>query len=252
MQSPHGVAVGAFVSCRPARSFTFRTAGPRWTARTGFRYTGSAGILRWQPHRSARCAARPISPACSGTRHAGSARGPSIYPRCDCATRSRASEDQLHRREAAGRWSVAHVLQHLADSELVGAYRFRMIWPMTGLDIQAYDQDLGRTTATMTSQSHPESLDDFHRDPRRQRPALRTKHAERAGTRGHPCGTGRRVPGFRSGSTPGTTSSTCGSSPESAAPSGLPEKPDDKGEHEPSPPLWPRRRRLAGHRHAPS
>lgn len=29
--------------------------------------------------------------------------------------------------ERAGKWSVRHVAQHLADSELVGAFRFRMI-----------------------------------------------------------------------------------------------------------------------------
>jgi len=48
------------------------------------------------------------------------------------------SEDQLHHREAPDRWSVAHVLQHLADSELVGAYRFRMILAHDRPDIQAY------------------------------------------------------------------------------------------------------------------
>jgi hypothetical protein len=71
------------------------------------------------------------------------------------------SEDQLHRREAAGRWSVAHVLQHLADSELVGAYRFRMILAHDRPDIQAYDQDLWAEQLHYDLAEPSESLVDF-------------------------------------------------------------------------------------------
>jgi hypothetical protein len=71
------------------------------------------------------------------------------------------SDDQLHRREAAGRWSVAHVLQHLADSELVGAYRFRMILAHDRPDIQAYDQDLWTEQLHYDLAEPSESLDDF-------------------------------------------------------------------------------------------
>ena len=71
------------------------------------------------------------------------------------------SEDQLYRREAPDRWSVAHVLQHLADSELVGAYRFRMILAHDRPEIQAYDQDLWADRLHYDLADPTESLDDF-------------------------------------------------------------------------------------------
>jgi hypothetical protein len=71
------------------------------------------------------------------------------------------SEDQLHRREAPDRWSIAQVLQHLADSELVGAYRFRMILAHDRPDIQAYDQDLWADRLHYDLADPGESLEDF-------------------------------------------------------------------------------------------
>ncbi len=44
-------------------------------------------------------------------------------------------------REAPGKWSVRHVLQHLADSELVGAFRFRMVLAHDAPALPGYDQD---------------------------------------------------------------------------------------------------------------
>lgn len=43
--------------------------------------------------------------------------------------------------EAAGKWSVIEVLQHLADSDLVFGFRLRMILTEENPAIQAYDQD---------------------------------------------------------------------------------------------------------------
>jgi tRNA-binding EMAP/Myf-like protein len=40
-----------------------------------------------------------------------------------------------------GRWSVAQILSHLGDSEIVFGYRVRLILASPGADIQAYDQD---------------------------------------------------------------------------------------------------------------
>lgn len=48
---------------------------------------------------------------------------------------------QLRRSPAPGRWSVAQIIAHLADAEIVGAYRFRMILAAPGTPIQAFDQD---------------------------------------------------------------------------------------------------------------
>lgn len=42
---------------------------------------------------------------------------------------------------AAGRWSVAQILAHLADTEVVLAYRVRMIVSAPGTPIQAFDQN---------------------------------------------------------------------------------------------------------------
>ncbi|MEP6917369.1 MAG: DinB family protein [Acidobacteriota bacterium] len=42
---------------------------------------------------------------------------------------------------APERWSVAAILAHLADAEIVSAYRVRMILASPGTPIQAFDQD---------------------------------------------------------------------------------------------------------------
>ena len=42
---------------------------------------------------------------------------------------------------APSRWSIAQIVAHLADAEVVAAYRFRMILAAPGTPIQAFDQD---------------------------------------------------------------------------------------------------------------
>lgn len=44
--------------------------------------------------------------------------------------------------ERPGKWSVRQVVQHLADSELVGGFRFRMVLAHDGPELPGYDQDL--------------------------------------------------------------------------------------------------------------
>jgi DinB superfamily len=39
------------------------------------------------------------------------------------------------------RWSVVQILAHLADAEVVGAWRFRSVLAADGLPLQAYDQN---------------------------------------------------------------------------------------------------------------
>ncbi|HEX2339350.1 MAG TPA: DinB family protein [Vicinamibacterales bacterium] len=41
----------------------------------------------------------------------------------------------------AGRWSTAQILAHLADTEIVAAWRLRSILAMDGVDLQAFDQN---------------------------------------------------------------------------------------------------------------
>jgi DinB family protein len=44
--------------------------------------------------------------------------------------------------ERPGKWSMREVVQHLADAELVGAFRYRMILAHERPVLQGYDQDL--------------------------------------------------------------------------------------------------------------
>lgn len=49
--------------------------------------------------------------------------------------------EQLRTPEAAGKWSIAHVLRHLADSEIVWGWRMRLILAQDRPAITGYDQD---------------------------------------------------------------------------------------------------------------
>jgi len=49
---------------------------------------------------------------------------------------------KLRKRPAPGRWSVAEIVGHLADTEIVGSWRIRAILGAPGTAIQAFDQDV--------------------------------------------------------------------------------------------------------------
>ncbi|MBI3939586.1 MAG: DinB family protein [Acidobacteria bacterium] len=51
------------------------------------------------------------------------------------------ARNRLTLRPAPGKWSVAEILAHLADCELVGGYRIRKILGAPGTPIQGFDQD---------------------------------------------------------------------------------------------------------------
>jgi hypothetical protein len=50
-------------------------------------------------------------------------------------------DSALRRPEAAGRWSVIEVIQHLADSDVVFSYRLKMILTEEQPPLLGYDQD---------------------------------------------------------------------------------------------------------------
>ena len=69
------------------------------------------------------------------------------------------SPEQLARRPAPGKWSIQEVVAHLADDELVGGYRVRMILSSPGTAIQAFDQDIWARTGRYESRDVIASLE---------------------------------------------------------------------------------------------
>lgn len=53
-----------------------------------------------------------------------------------------ASPEELGMPESDGKWSMLQTVQHLADSELVGGFRFRMVLAHDRPALAGYDQDL--------------------------------------------------------------------------------------------------------------
>jgi uncharacterized damage-inducible protein DinB len=50
--------------------------------------------------------------------------------------------DKIRQPEGAGKWSIVQVLQHLADAEIVWAWRMRLILAQDRPTLTGYDQDL--------------------------------------------------------------------------------------------------------------
>jgi len=51
------------------------------------------------------------------------------------------STAKLRKRPAPEQWSVSHILAHLADAEMVGGFRMRLILGAPGTPVAAFDQD---------------------------------------------------------------------------------------------------------------
>ena len=52
------------------------------------------------------------------------------------------SQQELRQPEVPGKWSIVQILQHLADSEMVGAWRFRLVLAQDRPPLTGYDQAL--------------------------------------------------------------------------------------------------------------
>jgi len=68
------------------------------------------------------------------------------------------STDDIEQRPAPGKWSIREIVAHLADDELVGAYRIRLILSAPGTAIQAFDQDMWARTGRYSTCDIAESL----------------------------------------------------------------------------------------------
>ncbi len=69
---------------------------------------------------------------------------------------------QLSKREAPGKWSVKHVVRHLADSDLVWGWRLRLVFAQERPTITGYDQDLWADRLGYEDARADESLADFN------------------------------------------------------------------------------------------
>jgi len=87
-----------------------------------------------------------------------------VLPRTPDAVREAVaglSEQQLSQREAAGKWSIRHVVRHLADGDLVWGYRMRMVLAQDRPTITGYDQDQWADRLHYGVADVPQALDEF-------------------------------------------------------------------------------------------
>ncbi len=68
---------------------------------------------------------------------------------------------KLRKRPAADKWSVAEILAHLADTEIVGGFRIRMILGAPGTPIVAFDQDSWVTSGHYEKRDPRKSVEQF-------------------------------------------------------------------------------------------
>jgi len=72
-----------------------------------------------------------------------------------------ASASKLRKRPAPSKWSVGEILAHLADAEIVVAWRLRAILAAPGTPIQAYDQDALAAARNYAKHDPRRSLEQF-------------------------------------------------------------------------------------------
>jgi len=71
---------------------------------------------------------------------------------------ARASAAKLRKRPAPDKWSVAEVLAHLADAEIVIGWRVRSVLGAPGIPVQAYDQNAWVTALHYDKRNAKDSL----------------------------------------------------------------------------------------------
>ncbi|MGA3318920.1 MAG: DinB family protein [Candidatus Korobacteraceae bacterium] len=71
------------------------------------------------------------------------------------------SLSKLRKRPAPDKWSVVEILAHLADTEIVGGFRIRMILGAPGTPIAAFNQDAWVTSGHYGKRDPRKSLGQF-------------------------------------------------------------------------------------------
>ena len=68
---------------------------------------------------------------------------------------------KLRKRPAPEKWSVAEILAHLADTEIVGSWRIRSILGAPGTPLQAFDQDVWVTATHYEKRDPNKAIEQF-------------------------------------------------------------------------------------------
>jgi DinB family protein len=68
---------------------------------------------------------------------------------------------QLRWRAEPGKWSIAEILAHLADAEIVGSWRMRSIIGENGITLQPFDQDAWASAFQYQKRDAKRSLETF-------------------------------------------------------------------------------------------
>jgi hypothetical protein len=71
------------------------------------------------------------------------------------------STAKLRKRPAPEKWSVSEILAHLADTEIVGGFRMRLILGAPGTPIPAFDQDSWVVSGHYEKRDPRKSLEQF-------------------------------------------------------------------------------------------
>src|SRR5580693_321811 len=72
-----------------------------------------------------------------------------------------APPSKLRKRPAPEKWSVAEILAHLADTEIVVGWRIRSILAAPGTPIQAFDQDAWAAAGNYRKRDPQKSIEQF-------------------------------------------------------------------------------------------
>jgi hypothetical protein len=71
------------------------------------------------------------------------------------------STAKLRKRPAPDKWSVSEIVTHLADAEIAGSFRMRLILSAPGTPVAAFDQDAWVVTGHYETRDPRKSLEQF-------------------------------------------------------------------------------------------